>query len=76
VDVILENLATGAGARGGQSVGGVDQHGLDRGRVVVAVVALHGVDDLPLLAILLEDLASELEVRPFHLPIDGFADVV
>ena len=39
-------------------------------------MALHGVDDLAPLAVLLQHLPAELEVGPFHLAIDGLADVV
>src|ERR1044071_2203181 len=76
VHVILENLAARAGPCGRERVGGVDEHGLDGRRIVVAVMALHRVNDFAALAVFLEHLASELEVCAFHLAIDRFADVV
>src|SRR5207302_2412251 len=76
VYVVLEDLTPRAGARRRQRVGRVHQDRLDRGRIVVTVVALHGVDDLALLAVLVEHLPSELEMRPFHLAVDGLADIV
>ena len=74
--VILQDLAPGTRARGGERVGRVDEDRLDRRRIVIAVVALHRVNDLALLAVLLEHLTSELEVRSFHLAIDRLADIV
>src|SRR3954452_12708090 len=39
-------------------------------------MALHRVNDLALLAVLLQHLPSELEMRTFHLAIDRLADIV
>src|SRR5215813_1153954 len=76
LDVGFEDLAAGPRPRRGQGVRPVDENGLERARLVVAVVALHRVDDLVGLAELLQDLAPELEVRALHLAVDRLADVV
>src|SRR5206468_2907278 len=39
-------------------------------------MTFHRVDHFALLAVLVEHLTSELEMRSFHLAIDGLADVV
>jgi hypothetical protein len=45
-------------------------------RIVVAVVALHGVDHGPSLAVLLEQIATQLEVGAVHFAVHCLADVV
>ena len=40
------------------------------------MVALHRVNDFALLAVLVEHLTAELEMRAFHLAVDRLADVV
>src|SRR6266542_388039 len=76
LDVGLQDLAARPRPRGRESVGAVDEHRLERARLVVAVVALHRMDDFVRLAELLQDLAAELEVCPFHLAVYRLADVV
>src|SRR5215471_3855406 len=76
LDVRLQDLAAGARPCGGERVGPVDEDGLEGPRLVVAVVALHRVDDVVVLPELLQHLAAELEVRPLHLPVDRLTDVV
>ena len=61
LDVGLQDLAPRAGARRRDRVGRVDEHGLDRPRLVVAMVTLHGVDDGLGLAVLLQDLPAQLQ---------------
>ena len=56
-DVLLERVAAGAGAGAGDGVRGLDDHGLDRARLDLAVVSLHRVGDRLGLAAAPGDLA-------------------
>jgi len=76
LDVVLEDLPPRARTGCRQGVGSSHQHGLHRLRVVVAVVALHGVDDRVALAELAEQVTTEVQVSSLHLPVHRLADVV
>src|SRR5262249_14888749 len=76
LDVGLEDLAARPRPRGRKGVGAVDQDRLERAWLVVAVMALHGVDDLVRLPQLAQHLPPQLEVRSLHLAVDRLADVV
>src|ERR1700682_6161191 len=76
LDVGFQDLPAGAGPGGRERVRSVDEHGFQRTRLVVSVMALHAVDHGVALAEFLQDFAAELEMRPVHLAIDRLADVV
>src|SRR6266508_3445830 len=76
LDVGLQDLAARSRPRGREGVGAVDEHRLERARLVVAMVALHRMDHVTRLAELLQDLSAELQMCPFHLAVDRLAYVV
>ena len=75
-DVLLERVAAGARACTGDGVGGLDDHGLDRARLDLAVVSLHRVGDRLGLAAAPGDLPADEGMRALDLVGDRLADVV
>ena len=76
LDVVFEKLPPGARPGGRQRVGRLDEDGLDRREIDVAVVGGDGRDHGLVLAVLPAELDAQLGVRPLDLPVDGLADVV
>ena len=76
LDVVLCGLATGAGTRGRDGVGGLDQNVEDGVGVDVGVVRLDRVDDLGALAVAAGEVGADHGVRALDLVVDGLADVV
>src|SRR5581483_8657275 len=76
LDVALQHVPPGAGPGGGDAVGRLDQHGLDRLRLLVVVPGQDGVEDRPRLVVPREDVDGELDVAPLLLVGQGLADVV
>src|SRR3954468_8689045 len=76
LDVLLERLAAGAGARAGERVGGLDDHGLDGLRLDLVVVGLHGVRDRLRLPVAARQVAAHERVGTLDLVRDRLADVV
>ena len=64
------------GPRGGDRVGRLDDHRLERRPVDVHVVRRHRVEHRLALAVLAQELEADLEVRALHVAVDGLADVV
>ena len=76
LDVVLEALAARARPRGGDRVGGDQQHGLDRLRLHLVVVRLDRVDDAVRLAVAAGELRGDERVRALDLVRHRLADVV
>ena len=76
LDVVLETLPSRAGARGGDRVGGDDQHGLDGLGLHLVVVRLDRVDDVLRLAVALRLLRGDGRVRALDLVRHRLAEVV
>ena len=74
--VRLEDVAARAGARGGDRVGRLHDHRLERRPVDVHVVGRDRLQDRLALAVLAEELEAELEVRALEIAVDRLADVV
>ena len=76
LDVGLDHLPPRPRPRPADRVGGGDDEGLDRLRLLLAVVGGDGVDDLAGAAEPLGDVGPDQGVRPLHLVVDRLADVV
>src|SRR5262245_3261153 len=76
LDVRLEDVATCTWTRGGNRVGGLDDHRFERRPVDVHVMRRHGHHHRLALAVLAEEVDAELQVRALHFAIDRLADVV
>src|SRR5882672_9315268 len=76
LDVGLEHVAPRARPRRRDPVGGLGEHRLHRLRLHVLVAAERGVDDLRTLAVLRQDLKTELGVAALLLVRERLADVV
>ena len=76
LDVGLEDVPPGAGPGGGDGVGGLDDHRLERWPVDVHVVGRHGHDHGLVFAVFSEEVDAELEVGSLHLAVDRLANVV
>ena len=76
LDVLLEGLSPGTGARARQRVGGLDDDRLDGLRLDLVVVGFHRVGDGRRLAVLASQIAADERVRPLDLVRDRLADVV
>src|SRR5690606_37488911 len=76
LDVRLQGLPPGPGPGGAQGVGGGDQHRFDGFRLIVAVVARHGVHHFRRLAVLLQQFDADGQVAAFHLVVHSLANIM
>ena len=72
----VQRLLAGAGAGGGDGVGGLDEHVDDGVGLHIVVMGLDGVDDLGALAEATGQIGADDGVAALDLVIDGLAEVV
>ena len=76
LDVGLQHLAAGTGARPGEGVGGLHQDRQHRLGRDILVVGLDGVDDMGLFAVAPGQVGADDGVGTLHLVVHGLADIV